>query len=125
MLLLLTFFIYTIIMWLAGNCIAQLYFTAIQKGQVFDELFGWQDMLADLYASEKKWKNYLGKALGDCQICFAFWFMPFWYMLYVSMGTTLGIWAIKGIGWNIAWYFIFHSIGAIFGLLFIIKRQKK
>lgn len=124
MLSVLTFLLYTAIMWFAGNCILKLYFTAIQPGQLFDQIFNWQTMLANLYGSEKAWKNNLGKALGDCPHCFAFWFMPMWFILYALLGLNLNIWVITGIGWNILWYFVFHSIGAIVGLSFILTKKK-
>ena len=118
------FFLFTIIMWFAGNCILKLYHTAIQKGQILDQIFNWQNMLADLYASEKTWKNNLGKALGDCPTCFAFWFMPIWYVVYILLGKKLEIWLINGIGWNILWYIVFHSIGAVVGLSFLLTKKK-
>lgn len=118
-----TFLLYTIIMWIAGNCILRLFYAMIQKEQLLDQVFNWQIMLEKLYASEKRWKNNLGKALGDCQMCVSFWFMPLWYIAYLAMGVAFDIWMITG-WWNILWYVVFHSIGAISGLTMLLKRKR-
>ncbi len=122
--LVMTFLLFSLIMWFAGNCILRLFFIAIQTGQILDQLFKWRSMLDNLYASDKAWENNLGKALGDCQICFSFWFMPIWFILYALLGNALNIWAINGY-WNILWYVVFHSIGAIVGLGSLIKIKAK
>ncbi len=109
----------------------KIFYVAIQEGQMLDLLFGWQKMLAKLYGSNKPWKNLLGKALGDCEMCTAFWFMPAWYALYWVMSRwVLHQFITDKVEHNLAkilvgivWYFVFHSIGAVYGLVTVIKTK--
>lgn len=118
------FLIYTLIMWFAGNCILKIFQQMTADGGALDVVFGWQKMLAKLY-SGGKWAQLLGKALGDCPVCTAFWFMPFWFVVYYFMAPIFVEWPITG-GWNIVWYFVFHSIGAVVGgIVLLVKLRKK
>lgn len=93
----------------------------------------WQDMLRDLYESNKKWKNNLGKALGDCQMCLSFWFAPVWFFIYFAFcKIVLGYWITGDIeSWwgvifvNCVWYWIFHALGSMAGWISLMKYKKK
>jgi hypothetical protein len=129
----LIFLLWTIIFWMAGNCVLKIFYIAIQEGQMLDLLFGWQKMLANLYGSKQQWKNLLGKALGDCEMCTAFWFMPAWYALYWLMSkivlhqfiTDRVEHLLSKVLVGVVWYLVFHSIGAICGLLSLTKLKDK
>lgn len=129
----LTFLLYTLIMWLAGNCILYLFMQMIQPEGALDVVFGWQKMLAKLYESPSKGKQLLGKALGDCQMCTAFWFMPVWFCLYWLLSRLVIHYFItdevQAIGWKVVvffvWYMVFHAVGAMSGLLALIKFKRK
>ncbi len=129
----LIFLLWTIIFWMAGNCVLKIFYVAIQEGQMLDMLFGWQKMLANLYGSNKQWKNLMGKALGDCEMCTAFWFMPGWYALYWLMSrlvlhqfiTDRVDSVVAKVVVGIVWYLVFHSIGAVQGLVVIFKAKSK
>lgn len=105
----------------------------IQPGGALDIVFGWQRMLEDLYGSDKRWKNLLGKALGDCQQCTSFWFMPLWYLCYYAFcKIVVNVWVTDGIDawWKIAfvnwlWMTVFWSIGAVFGLMVVLFKKAK
>lgn len=121
----LTFLLYTVVFWFAGGCILWLFNLMIQPDGALDVVFGWQKMLAKLY-NGSKWQQLLGKALGDCPQCTAFWFMPFWYGVYVLfMNVVIGYWITTSIGGNIVWYIVFHAIGAVAGFVFIIAKMRK
>jgi len=122
----LIFILYTLIFWFAGNCILRIFHFAIQPEQALDMIFGWQRMLNNLYESNNKALNLLGKALGDCQMCMSFWFMILWYWAYFFTIRSLGLWPFDGILTNIIWYIAFHSIGTVAGLFILgIKLKKK
>lgn len=124
-----TFFIYTFIMWLAGYAVLRLFYMLIAPDGAFDVLFGWQAMLRRLYGHPNRNMNLLGKALGDCHICTAFWFMPLWYGVYcLTSHLLLNFWIstpVESLGGkifiNIIWYIVFHAIGAMGGFISLIR----
>ena len=134
MLEILVYLLSTIIVWLAGNFILKIFFQMIQKGEALDIVFGWQKMLEKLYGGNQ-FKQLLGKALGDCEKCFAFWFMPLWFSVYYFLSTQiLGLWITdfmhsystgKWFFINTLWYCIFHSVGATSGLWVLLLKNKK
>lgn len=129
----LSFIIISLLFLIAGNAMLKIFFEMIQSGGALDIVFGWQKMLERLYGSTKKWKQLLGKALGDCERCTAFWFMPFWFICYYAFSNLVlhrwittgldAIWAICLINW--IWLSLFWSIGAQWGLLFLLYKRKK
>lgn len=121
----LIFLLYSIIFLIAGGCSLWVFNQMIQPDGALDVVFGWQKMLAKLY-NGGKWEQLLGKALGDCPQCMAFWFMPVWYGVYVVfMNVAIGYWITDTIVGNIIWYVVFHSIGAVAGLVFILLKKNK
>lgn len=135
----LVFLIATIMFLATGNGILKIFFDMIQPGNALDIVFGWQKMLANLYRSENKFKQLLEKALGGCEKCTAFWFMPLWFFCYYFfMKNVAGVWVtdfitIKGFWYwfsvclvNWVWYCNFHTIGANGGhiLLTLLKKKK-
>lgn len=112
-------------MWFAGVCILKVFMQMIAPDGALDVVFGYQKLLGKLY-SGNKFEQLLGKAIGDCQMCTAFWFMPVWYAAYAFVSNTvLDYWISSNILVNIIWYFVFHSIGAVIGAFILsIKRQK-
>lgn len=120
-------------MYMAGNAILKIFFIAIQEGQILDMAFGWQRILKDLYASDKKWKNLLGKAMGDCQLCVSAWFMNVWTIAYYFFSKMVfhyyPTYEVKSIGAKIfvfvIWTLAFHSIGIVMGLSSLIKLKLK
>jgi hypothetical protein len=126
------FILYTICFWFAGACVLKYFFFMIQPEGALDLVFGWQNMLKKLYNGNKA-SQLLGKALGDCQMCTSFWFMPAWYgCYYLFCHWVLHHWVTDTIdtaGWywtkvslvNVIWYYVFHSIGAFTGLVTITK----
>lgn len=130
---LLTYTLVTIGFVAAGLCWLRLFAIMIAPGQVFDMLFNWQDMLTRLYQSPKKWKNLLGKALGDCEVCTAYWFQPIWFAAYYVfcrlalhyfITDEVGGWAGK-IAVGLLWYLVFHGIGAVGGMLTLVRAKMK
>ena len=129
----LTFLLFTIVMWLGGLAALRVFDMLISPGGAFDEVFGWQNMLKKLYSSDTKWKNLLGKALGDCEKCMSFWFMPLWFLSYAFLSKALlGFfvtdlvdgWIMKiAVGW--IWLIMFWSVGALGGLFMLLKARKK
>lgn len=126
----LIFLLLTIISWFAGNCVLLLFFQMIQPGEALDIVFKWQKMLERLYGGSAA-QRLLGKALGDCQKCFAFWFMPLWFAVYYGLSKLLtGSWITdfspKYDFWVVLiWYCIYHSTGAITGAWTLFKFGKK
>lgn len=126
-----SFLIVTVLFWLAGSCILKLFFFMIQQGGALDVVFGWQRMLNRLFNGNRR-QQLLGKALGDCQMCTSFWFMPFWFICYyffckvvmhhwVTDSVSGSFYWPKVIGINILWYWLFHAIGAMVGLVGLTK----
>lgn len=126
------FLLLTMIFWFAGMCILDLFFKMIQPDGLLDVTFGWQKMLEHLYSASKP-LQLLGKALGDCRMCTAFWFMPIWFTLYVLSTSMLLHWWISDmvhaivlkIMLNIIWYIVFHSIGAVVGRISLFTYKIK
>lgn len=122
----LIFILITLLFLSAGACVLRLFFAMIQDGGALDVLFGWQKMLSRLYGSQSKFKNLLGKALGDCRQCTAFWFMPFWFLCYYAFcKLVLGYWVTDSLEkWyaigivNYIWLAVFWSIGGVSGFYF-------
>lgn len=135
---LLAFLITTVLFIIAGNGIVKIFFEMIQDGGALDVLFGWQKMLAKLYAKEKKTSQLLEKMLGGCERCFSFWFMPTWFFTYCLTSkyafhmwvtdaiTHSGFWhwaLICFVNWT--WYCLFHAVGAQGGYFLLSKFKKK
>ncbi len=134
--MLIIFLIFTVIFMIATACFGKLFHFAIQPGQVLDKLFNYQDMLERLFRSGKTYKQYLGKALGDCSMCFTSWgaFLSFWvYLFFCLKGLRFWITDILEYesGWrgdisfwgiNVIWYIIYVSITAILSNTFISEK---
>ncbi len=120
-------------MWLAGYASLWLFYKLIAPDGAFDVLFHWQDMLKRLYASPNRNMNLLGKALGDCHICTAFWFMPMWFAIYcISSNLLLHFWISTPVDSlfgkifiNIIWYIVFHAVGAMGGFITLLRTSFK
>ena len=128
------FIIISVIFCLAATCMLKWFFTMIQPEGALDIAFGWQKMLQRLY-NGSKWQQLRGKALGDCQMCTCFWFMPLWFAFYYIFSKLIVHYWITDalhvpnifIYWlgvclvNLSWYACFHSIGAMVGLVTLNK----
>lgn len=134
----LNFLIISVFYLLAEVAALRLFFFLIQEGSPIDVLWRWitgrgyQDMLKDLYASNKKWKNNLGKAIGDCEMCLSFWFPPVCFIVYaIFCRLVLHYWitdevtVIPGACFvNFVWYICLHSISAFMGWIILLKTKK-
>lgn len=129
----LTFIFVTIAFVVAGLCWLRLFAIMIAPGQILDMLFGWQAMLERLYSSPKRWKNLLCKALGDCEVCTAYWFQPIWFLAYYGfcrlalhyfITDEVSSWYGK-VFVGLLWYLVFHGIGAVAGMLTLIRAKMK
>lgn len=133
----LTFILVTIIFWFAGNSILKILFQMIQPDGALDVMFNWQRKLDDWYgkASEGSKKHrWLHDALGGCQVCTSFWFMPVWFTIYFLFCELVLHWFItdyvNSLGAKVfvgyVWFAVFWSIGAVLGLnvLRFLKRKK-
>jgi hypothetical protein len=127
----LKFLILTVIFWYAGNCILRLFFAMIQPDAMLDRVFGYRKLLDRLYGAENKYLRSLGDALGNCQLCISFWFMPLWFICYWIFTRISLDWFITDKAESIAgkifigliWYMAFHAIGAITGLAGLLRMK--
>lgn len=140
--MLVSFTILTILFWIGGIAIFRLIMDTIKTDAPIDIAWKYltgrtyQKMLQDLYGSNNKAKNNLGKALGDCEMCASFWFMPFWFAIYYACSKLLvHLWVTDClmrsntfIYWvevyfiNVIWGAIFISVGAVSSRLLISKK---
>lgn len=113
-------FIVTTLMFIIGNAaLAFILYMLIQKDQIFDLVFKWQNMLRKFDLAGTTNKLILYKILGGCLLCFShflsflgFWlyllfilelnagFPAFWmwiiiYFVYVPTSTTLSLYIYK------------------------------
>lgn len=129
----LEFLIITILFIAAGIGALSIFYAMIQEGGALDLVFGWQKMLDRLYRSEKKSARLLENALGGCQRCTAFWFMPVWYLCYALVSKcAFHVWITSRVhNWalviiiNVIWYALYHIIGAMAGYKALLKFFKK
>lgn len=133
------FLILTIIFFFAENCMTKLFLEMIKKDAPIDIFWkfltkrSYQDMLADLFATNIPWKMNLGKAIGDCPMCTTFWIQLIWFPIYALFTySVLHFWISSPIHnifliiiINIIWYCVFHSIGAIIGRIQLISLKQK
>lgn len=127
----LKFLVLTVIFWLAGVCVLRLFWSMIQPDALLDRVFGYRKMLDRLYGAENKYLRSLGDALGNCQMCLSFWFMPVWFACYFFFCRIVLDWFIVDkadslmgkIFVGIVWYMAFHAIGAISGLTALLKMK--
>lgn len=92
-------FIALTILFITGNAaMAFILYLAIQKGQIFDLLFGWQKMLRKQDLKGTTSGMVLHKILGGCLLCFSHLiaFLGFWiYVIFsIRVGTPLGHWLL-------------------------------
>ncbi len=128
----LIFILITIMFLIAGNGIVKIFFEMIRPGGALDVVFKWQKMLNKLYAKQTKVSLLLENALGGCERCFTFWFMPFWFICYfIVTRFAFHVWItdwcnslLISILINIIWYGVFHILGAMCGFL-LLKLTKK
>lgn len=101
----------------AGAVTRTLWLFTRQDG-AFDVLFGWQKMLDHLYNGSPG-RQLLGKALGDCAMCFAFWISPLCFVLH--FGVTWGLigWPISGGLSNLAYFIAWWNLAGFTNFLFI------
>lgn len=135
----LTFLLFSLLCIASGNLVLKFFFEMSKTGGALDIMFGWQAMLERLYAKgslqNKSAKFYMWaeSALGGCEKCTSFWFMPLWYICYyITSKFGFHMWVTDGIqNWGLIifvnwfWYSIFHSIGAATGYFTLIKLLKK
>ncbi|VXB02700.1 hypothetical protein [Chryseobacterium sp. 8AT] len=80
-------FIVTTLMFIIGNAaLAFILYMSIQKDQIFDLLFKWQNMLRKFDVAGTTNKLILYKILGGCLLCFSHFlsFIGFWlYLLFI------------------------------------------
>lgn len=133
------FLLLTLFFYFAENCLTTLFLEMIKKDAPIDILWkfltghSYQDMLANLFDSDKKWKQNLGKAIGDCPMCTVFWIQLIWYPVYFLFTWCILHWWISTsvhniflkIVINFIWYIVFHCIGAIWGRIKVINLQRK
>lgn len=135
----LAFILLTILSIIAGNAMLKVFFEMTKSGGGLDVMFGWQKMLERLYSKgsmqNKPAKFYMWaeNALGGCERCTSFWFMPLWfacyyivskYVFHVWITDDLHNWALI-IFVNWFWYSMFHSVGALSGYMALTKLLKK
>lgn len=101
------FLIFTLLFWAAHCAFLFFFFIMIQAGQALDILFNYQNLLRRFYASDKTWKNLLGKAIGDCELCTTFWTSPLMFLLYYLFVNSLGYWIVEGVTANLIWFFVY------------------
>lgn len=120
----LTFFLYTILFWIAGGCFARYYFLAIQHGKILDVLFGYQNMLERLFSKGGKWRL-IENMLGGCEMCYCSFAALLWFAPYVMFTYTVGnVWLPFGsigaaIAVNLIWGLVYTSIQFNLNLLFV------
>lgn len=127
-----TFALVTLFFAFAQMAALWLFQRMIARDGLLDQLFGWQKMLDNLYGG-KKWQQLLGKALGECEMCTAFWFQFPWYALYfgfckVGIGFFVTDWAdnwVAKIFLFLAWMIPFNSVNAITGMMSMIRAKRK
>lgn len=133
------FILYTILSIIAGNAMLKFFFEMTQAGGGLDIMFGWQKMLANFYAKgaqeNKKAKYYvwLESALGGCQKCTSFWFMPMWFVCYYIVSKfVFHIWITDELhNWflivftNWFWFSMFCSVGVVSGFYALTRFKKK
>lgn len=134
----LNFLIITLIYIIAEVAALKWFYLLIQQGAPIDILFkfisgtSYQEMLKNLYGSEKIWKNNLGKALGDCEMCLSFWLPPICFICYALLcRLVLHYWITDEVkSWtaivfvNFIWYVAIHGICALLGWAALIKTKK-
>lgn len=137
----LAFILLTISSITAGNIILKIFYEMIQSGGGLDIVFHWQKMLENFYAkgaNGNKFYMWLEKALGGCERCTSFWFMPIWFMCYYLVSkcvfhvwitdfiTISGFWKCPLIViTNWFWYSLFHAIGSQGGFYILTKLFKR
>lgn len=128
----LSFLLLTVFFAVAQMAALWLFHRMIAPGGMFDILFGWQKMLERLYGG-KTWQQLLGKALGDCEMCTAFWFQVPWYVLYFLFcrltidyfPTDHTQYAVVKVVIFLAWMIPFNSVNAITGMMSLIRAKRK
>lgn len=130
--MLLTFLLYTVLFIAAGNFSLRILYEMVQPEGALDQLLGWQKLLAKLYGGNKA-QQLLGKALGDCERCMSFWYMPAWYIFYyLFCKHVMGMWITDGISSGLAcfflnwlWLAVFWSVGATTGFILLTLKRKQ
>lgn len=115
------FLIFTLLFWAAHSGGLFYFMNMIQEGGALDTLFNYQNLLRRLYASDKPWKNYLGKAIGDCRICTSFWSAPIVFIGYAVLLNSMDIWVIHGFWANVVWFWVFWVTSGTIAFQFISK----
>lgn len=125
-----TFLLYTVLAWIANASLVKILHISIQPGQWLDTSLNWQDRL---YNWDVKGKQFLAKAGGLCELCFAhaITFISFWlYLLF--MDQVVGYWLTTSIqSWllslfiNFIWYLMYVGVGTNLALYFIVKLFRK
>lgn len=128
----LTLFLYFLLFVAASNFALRIIYEMIQHDGAIDVIFGWQKILAKLYRGNKA-QQLLGKALGDCERCMSFWFMPIWFFaFYLFAKYVMGVWftdhltstvAIWGVNWLM--FAAFQSVSATTGFILLLFKHKK
>lgn len=128
----LTFLLYTLLFIAASNFSLRILWEMIQPEGALDQVLGWQKLLARLYRGNKA-QQLLGKALGDCERCMSFWYMPMWFVFYYLFSkNVMQVWITDGLEGNAAiffvnwlWLAVFWSIGATTGHLLLLFKRKQ
>lgn len=128
-----SFVILTILFWIGGIAVFRVFMDMIKADAPIDIAWAYmtgrsyQKMLADMYASDNKAINNLGKALGDCEMCASFWFMPIWSIFYYAFCKLIShywitsyltrphdlIYYVEVYFVNLVWIAIFVSVGSV------------
>lgn len=128
----LTYLLYTLLFIAAANFSLRILWEMIQPDGALDIIFGWQKLLARLYKGNKA-QQLMGKALGDCERCMSFWYMPMWFVFYyLFCEHVMGIWITDNVAGDVAtfflnwlWLAVFWSVGATTGHFLLLFKRKQ
>lgn len=113
-------FIYTIIYIMAHAISIFFFLKMIGHGQLLDIILKWQKFLDFTYNHKSIVVQFIGKALGNCEMCTCFWSSFVSFFIYRSLATHLGIGIING--WlGLAWLWVFWGMCAFYTYWFITK----
>lgn len=127
----LIFLVFTAIFLIANIGMGKFMLIAISPEQMFDKIFGWQDMLNRLYGGGK-FQQLAGKFLGNCETCFLHFISIINFVFYfVFMIVGLHKWVCEiSNSWQfwvitIIWYFVYVIIGWTLSMKYNLEYEKE
>ena len=100
---------------IASGAITRTFWLFAQEGGAFDI---WQKMLDRLYKAGPS-GQLLGKALGDCGQCTAFWMGLAMLPVHIAVVTAFMPWPIEGVGYNVIYGLVWWNIAGLTNFYFI------